>query len=71
MSYMQNDIALEGIQALTFEELEAVSGGSEWGDNVLKYGAVGGGIGRFFGLQGTAIGILAGAVVGTIVTVVE
>lgn len=56
---------------LTFEETDLVGGGSEWGQNVLKYAGVGGAIGRFGGLQGAAIGIVAGALVGTAVTFLD
>ncbi len=56
------------MKSLTIEEVNAVSGGSEWGDNVLTYGGAGGAIGSFIGPKGAAAGIIIGAVVGTIVT---
>jgi hypothetical protein len=59
------------VRELSFEEIDLVNGASKWGDNVLKYGGAGGAIGAFGGLQGAAIGILAGALVGTIVTIAD
>jgi hypothetical protein len=59
------------MRELTMGELDAVSGASEWGDNVLKYGGTFGAIGAFGGLKGAAAGIIIGAVVGTVVTIIE
>ena len=57
---------------LTFEETDLVGGGSELGDNVLKFGGAGGAVGAFFGgPTGAAAGILVGAVVGTAVTFLD
>ena len=59
------------VRELSLDEIDLVSGGSKWGDNVLKYGGVGGAVGAFGGPKGAAIGILVGAVVGTIVTIAD
>lgn len=59
------------MRELHASELSVVGAGSEWGDNVLDYGGAGAAIGTFFGPKGTAIGMIAGAVVGTIVTIVD
>lgn len=60
------------MRELTFNDLDLVAGGSEWGDNVLKYGGVGATIGGFtFGLAGVAWGGIGGAVVGTVVTIID
>lgn len=59
------------MREMSFAEVDMVAGGSEWGENVLKYGGAGALIGAFGGPKGAAIGIVAGAVVGTIVTIAE
>lgn len=59
------------VRELSFDEIDLVAGASEWGDNVIKFGGVGGAIGAFGGPQSAAVGILVGAVVGTIVTLVD
>jgi hypothetical protein len=57
------------VHELTFEEIDLVGGGSEWGENVLKFGGAGGAVGGFIGgPAGAAAGILVGAAVGTAVT---
>jgi Bacteriocin class II with double-glycine leader peptide len=56
---------------LDVEECQMVDGGSQWGENVLKYAGVGGAIGSFFSPAGAAAGIVAGGVVGTIVTLAD
>jgi hypothetical protein len=60
------------MRELTLNEVDAVSGASEWGDNVLKYAGGGGALGAVIGgPKGAAIGIIGGAIVGTIVTIVD
>lgn len=59
------------MRTLTIGEIDEVGGASEWGDNVLKYSGAFGTVGAFAGIKGAAIGILAGAVVGTIITIVD
>lgn len=59
------------MRELTTTEFDLIAGGSEWGDNVLKYAGAGALIGSFGGPKGAAVGIIAGAVVGTFVTVIE
>lgn len=59
------------MRELTAEEITLVSGGSRWGDNVLKYAGAGCLVGSFGGPKGMAAGILVGAAVGTVVTVLE
>lgn len=62
----------QGIQPLSFDEIDAISGASELGDNVIKYGGIGGAIGSLtLTPQGAAVGIVAGAVVGVLVTVFD
>jgi DNA-binding MarR family transcriptional regulator len=56
------------ISDLTNDEIDFCSGASTWGENVLKYGGVGGFVGSFVGPEGAAIGAIGGAVVGTAVT---
>lgn len=57
------------MKELSIQEAEQIAGGSEWGDNVLKYGGAGGAIGAFVGPEGAAAGIIIGGIVGTIVTI--
>lgn len=59
------------MRTLTVDEIDEVSGASEWGDNVLKYGGALGAVGAFGGPKGAAIGILVGAAIGTIITIVD
>jgi hypothetical protein len=57
------------MKVLTLDDVALVGGGSEWGDNVLKYGGVGAFLGGFAGPEGAAAGAIIGGVVGTIVTI--
>ncbi|MGY1426205.1 hypothetical protein [Lysobacter sp. A289] len=59
------------MRELSMNEIEFVAGASEWGDNVLKYAGAGALLGSFGGPKGAAIGIIGGAIVGTIVTLAE
>lgn len=68
-----------GVRELTFAEIDVISGASDSSDNVLKYGGAGAFVGGLIGtaaepgggtVAGGAIGFLAGAVVGTVVTIV-
>ncbi len=60
-----------GVQELTFDEIDAVGGASELGENVLLFAGAGGLIGSFAGPKGAAVGVLAGAAVGVLVTVFD
>lgn len=74
MSNMSHtDFALAGgIHELSFDEIDAISGASELGENVLVFGGAGGAIGGLIGgPKGAAVGVLVGAAVGVIVTVAD
>jgi hypothetical protein len=58
------------MRELSADEVLAISGGSKWGDNVLKYASAGALLGSFGGPKGAAAGIIVGSLVGTVVTVV-
>lgn len=61
-----------GIQELSFDEIDAITGASELGENVLVFGGAGGAIGGMIGgPKGAAVGVLVGAVVGVAVTVLD
>jgi hypothetical protein len=61
----------QGIQPLSFDEIDAISGASELGENVIAFGGTGGAIGSLAGPKGAAVGILVGAAVGVIVTILD
>lgn len=59
------------MRELTFNEIDEVAGASEWGDNVLKWGGGLGALGALGGPKGAAAGMLVGAIVGTVITLVD
>lgn len=62
----------QGIQPLSFDEIDAISGASKLGEDVLLFAGAGGLIGAWVGGgAGAAVGVIAGAAVAVVLHVVE